>query len=225
MAEYYMKNLHGLSYDNSIDQQGFSKTSRFELLNEEELGFFSNNTKSMTNKETDIGADAKNNRVKAIDKPELTHSAPIIHVDDSRDDISFYNSEPLKPFHTQHLNQHKNEHTTVNLFNKIKLLTMGLLYGLSLSGVMVIVLNKVGILAISIPSETTILMVEHQKQDVAAHANSQSNTQDTLKLSAALIAPQPLIGTAQQQKSHNSSISNEDFQREAQSTLYRDIKN
>ena len=223
MAEYYMRNLQGLSYDNSIDQQGFSKKSRFELLNEEELGFFSKTTKSTTHRgtDTDANANAKNNRVEArveaIDKPELTHIAPIIHVDDSRDEIALYSSEPHKPLNTQYLNQHKNDQTTVNLFNKIKLLTTGLICGLLSSVVTVIVLNKVGVLATLISSETTILVVENPKQEVAASTKSQTNIQDTLKLSAVPVA-------AQQQTNHNSRISNEDFQREAQSTLYRDIK-
>ena len=219
-----MKNRQALNDDNSIDQNGFSKTSRLELFDEEELKFFSN-TKSITNSiadmaDADADADAKNNRVEVIDSPELTHIAPMIHVDDNRDEVNFYDSEPLKPFNT-YLNQYNNDHTAVNLVNNIKLLTTGLMCGLLLSVVAVIVLNKLGVLATLMPSESTILMVETQNQDLAASTNSQTNTQDTLKLSAAPVAAQPIIGTAQQPSS-NSAISPKDFQREAQSTLYRE---
>lgn len=226
MDEYYMKNLQGLNNDNSLDQDGFTKISQLELLSEKELGFFSNDTMSKTNSRTDTGADARHSRVDATDSPELTHIAPIIAVDEnsdkSRDEIAFCSREPLNPYRTPYLNSRKNAHTTISLFNKIKLLTTGLIGGLLLSMIMVIVLHKVGALAMLTPSATQILGVENKKQNMAANATSQTNTQDTFKLPAAPVATQPLIGTAQQQTNHNSSISNEDFQREAQSTLYRE---
>lgn len=178
--------------------------------------------------------------------------APDIAIKQSRDDdknkINASDNKPLKPLSNNPLTHKKNNKIPAQPVNNIKLLTTGLICGLLLSAAIVVILNKIGVLSTlesaSSSLETNSQTAAHKNQDVAASANRQApvtaetavmeaNTQNTSKPAApnvlptttAPVATQPSIEPEQRQTTRDSTISIEDFEKEAQSTLYRETKN
>ncbi|WP_352339161.1 hypothetical protein [Psychrobacter sp. 16-MNA-CIBAN-0192] len=242
------------SNHNAIEDD-FNVTFSYAPLSEEELDFFTkSNNDSQANNIVDIKAEL-DKEITPLYHPIYTPEptiAPVFAMTHSRGDheteTGSYDSQLLKPLLNNHLFHQKNDKIPAKPVNNIKLLTTGLVCGLLLSAAIVVIFNKVGVLSTLTPSvETNSQTVEHKNQDVAANTTQQTpvtdetaameadqaNTQNTSKPAApnvlpattAPVATQPSIEPEQRQTSRDSTISIEDFEKEAQSTLYRETKN
>lgn len=232
----------GEGSNNGDLNDSFSILSSYDPLSEEELKFFSNDTEYLTSRVID--SDTAENKVEAVTDvplyiadhtPNLTTRAPDLAINKAREDdkseMSSDDSEPIKPLSKPLLTPKKKEKIPANPVNNIKLLTTGLICGLLLSAAVIFILNKAGLLSTLMPS------VKTEQQDIPIHASpqapvtsaDQASTQEASKPEAPSVKPairdpaitQPSI-ELNQQPTRDSAISLEDFQREAQSTLYRE---
>lgn len=238
----------GEGSNNSDVEDSFSILSSYDPLSEEELKFFSNDTEDQSSRVID--SDTEENKVEAVTDvplyiadhtPNLTTRAPDLAINKAREDdkseMSFGDNESINPLSKPLLTPKKKERIPANPVNNIKLLTTGLICGLLLSAAVIFILNKAGLLSTLMPS------VKTEQQDIPIHASpqapvtsetavmpaDQASTQEASKPEAPSVKPairdpaitQPSI-ELNQQPTRDSAISLEDFQREAQSTLYRE---
>ena len=205
--------------ENSSNSDCFTRISLLEPLNEKELQFLTN---SIEDSSTDRELLSESDNI-----------VPVIDLIKTKDITDYRNSQPLKP-----LIHKKPKVSTEKTASNISWLATGLVCGLLLSIAIIFILDKTGLLPTlsqSIQSNHIIeeSRVEGNKGVAISEEQRHANPQDKPEIPAERITQSlPLtpatskqsIETAQPHITSNPSISIDDFREEAQSTLYREIK-
>lgn len=211
--------------ENSSNSDGFTRISLLEPLNEKELQFLTNSIED-SNTDRELLSESES-------ESESDNTVSVIDLIKTKNKTDYRNSQPLKP-----LIHKKPKVSTEKTASNISWLATGLVCGFLLSIAIIFILDKTGLLLTlsqSIQSNQIIekSMVGGNKGMAINEEQRHANPQDKTKLPAERIRQSlPLtpatskqsMETAQPHIASNPSISIDDFREEAQSTLYREIK-
>ena len=212
--------------ENGSSSNVFVKASLLEPLSEKELQFLTDSV--------------KDNSTEPEPEPEPENRVPIIDVIKAKNKADYadchadcHNGQLLKP-----LIHKETRASTEKTASNIIWLAIGLVCGLLLSVAIIVILNKTGVLPTLTHSlQTNQVLKESRVEDkkknevaMGEERQAQVDAQDKSKLPSEKITPLPSTPVSSQQEATqqhitpDSNISIDDFREEAQSTLYRDVK-
>ena len=213
--------------ENSSNSDGFTRISLLEPLNEKELLFLTNSIEDSSTYRPLLYISESES------ESESDNIVPVIDLIKTKNKTDYRNSQPLKPL------IHKNPRvSTEKTASNISWLATGLVCGLLLSIAIIFILDKTGLLPTLSQSIQSNHIIEESRvegnkgvaiSEEQRHANPQNKPEIpaeriTQSLPLTPATSKQSMETAQPHITSNPSISIDDFREEAQSTLYREIK-